>query len=315
MRRALLAAAVILVSAAAWVAPEAVPGVRAQESPRLASLQIAIWPEFDREAMALVILRGELADEVPLPATVAMRIPASSGGPAAVAYADSDTATLLNLEYELAAAEASLLVTFTTPGPYFQVELYDPLSVDTSNRSYTYLWPGDLAVDDLALEVQQPAGATDLSIDPDLGDSTVGPDQLEYRNAQMGSFEAEKPLAVNLTYTKADLRTSSEILGIAGADAPAPPQVESDDGVPTIAIVAAVIATLVVVAGAVAYWRWQRRLALVPLGPAPGRRRGRRGRSGSAEKPKTDTFCTECGDPLLPGQRFCPECGTPAKAE
>lgn len=315
MRRALLAAAVILVSAAAWVAPETVPGVRAQESPRLASLQIAIWPEFDREAMALVILSGELADEVPLPATVAVRIPASSGGPAAVAYADSGTASLLNLEYELVAAEASLLVTFTTPGPHFQVELYDPLSIDTSNRSYTYLWPGDLAVDDLAVEVQQPAGATDLSIEPDLGDRTVGPDQLEYRSAQMGSFEAGKALAVNLTYTKADLRTSAEILGIGGADAPAPQQVDSDDGVPTIAIVAAVIATLVVVAGAVAYWRWRGRPVVAPAGPAPGRRRGGRGASGSAEKPETHDFCTQCGDPLLPDQRFCPGCGTPAKAE
>ena len=315
MRRALLAAAVILVLAAAWVAPQAIPGVRAQASPRLASLHIAIWPEFDREAMALVILSGELADEVPLPATVAIHIPASSGAPAAVAYADSDTATLLSLDYDLAAAEASLLVTFTTPGPHFQVEFYDPLSIDTSNRSYTYLWPGDLAVDDLAVEVQQPTGATDLSTEPDLGDSTVGPDQLEYRSAQMGSLEAGKPLAVNLTYTKTDLRTSSEILGIAGAGSPAPPQVESDDGVPPIAIVAAVIATLVVVAGAGVYWRWRTRLALAPVGPAPGRRRGRRGPSGSAEKPEADTFCTQCGDPLLPGRRFCPECGAPAKAE
>jgi hypothetical protein len=315
MRRALLAVAVILVSAAAWVAPEAVPTTHAQESPRLASLEIAIWPEFDREAMALVILRGELGDEVPLPATVAMRIPASSGGPSAVAYPDSDTATLRNLEYELAAAEASLLVTFTTPGPFFQIELYDPLSIDTSNRSYAYVWPGDLAVDDLVVEVQQPAGATDLSIDPDLGDSTVGSDQLEYRSAQMGSFEAEKTLAVNLTYAKADLRTSAEILGFGGADAPTPQLVESDGGVPTIAIVAAVIAALVVVAGAVVYWRWRGRPAVAPMGPAPGRRPGRRGRSGSAKKPRTDVFCTECGDPLLPGQRFCPGCGTPARTE
>ncbi len=315
MRRALLAVGVILVSAAAWVAPEAVPTVHAQESPRLASLEIAIWPEFDREAMALVILRGALADEVPLPATVAIRIPAPSGGPSAVAFVDPETDTLLSLDYELTAAEASLLVTFTTPSPYFQVELYDPLTIDTSNRSYTYLWPGDLAVDDLVVEVQQPAGATDLSIEPDLGDRTVGPDQLEYRSAQMGPLEAGKALAVNLTYTKADLRTSAEILGIGGADAPTPQQADSDGGVPTIAIVAALIAGHAVLVGAVVYWRWRRRAALAPLGPATGRRRKGRGASGSAEKPETDTFGTECGDPLLPGQRFCPVCGTPARAE
>jgi hypothetical protein len=315
MRRALLAACLMLISAAAWVAPEAVPATHAQESPRLSGLEIAIWPEFDREAMALVILRGQLGDEVPLPATVAVRIPASSGGPSAVAYPDSDTATLLSLEYELAAAEASLLVTFSTPSPFFQVELYDPLSIDTSVRSYTYLWPGDLAVDDLLVEVQQPAGATDLSTEPDLGDGTVGPDQLEYRSAQMGSFGAGDTLTVNLTYAKTDLLTSAEILGFGEADAPTPQLEESDDGVPTIAIVAAIIAAHAVVAAAVLYWRWRRRRAVAPKGPAPDRRRKGRGRSGSGEKPKADVFCTECGDPLLPGQRFCPGCGTPARTE
>ena len=44
-----------------------------KRSPRLASLQIEIWPEFDRPA-ALVILRGELAADVALPATVSLRI-------------------------------------------------------------------------------------------------------------------------------------------------------------------------------------------------------------------------------------------------
>ena len=53
-------------------------------NPRLASLHIEIWPEFDRSA-ALVLLKGELAADVALPAAVSLRIAASSGGPTAVA--------------------------------------------------------------------------------------------------------------------------------------------------------------------------------------------------------------------------------------
>src|SRR4030067_3097186 len=63
----------------------AAPSARdvAKGKPRLASLQIESWPEFDRPAAALVILKGEIAAGVPLPAAVSLRIPAASGGPTA----------------------------------------------------------------------------------------------------------------------------------------------------------------------------------------------------------------------------------------
>jgi ribosomal protein L32 len=304
-RRALLAACVILISVTARAAFGAVPTVHAQENPRLASLEIGIWPEFDRQAMALVILSGQFGDEVPLPATVAVHMPASSGGPAAVAFVDPESDTLLAIDYDLTAAKDSLLVTFTIPDPLFQIEFYDSLSIDTSNRSYTYVWPGDLATDDLFVEVQEPADATDLSVDPDLGDRTVSPNQLEYRSASMGPLEAGKTLAVNLTYAKPDLRTSVEILGDGGADASTSQLVDSGSGVPTIAIVAAIVGAILValalMAGAVVYWRSRRRSATAPATSAP------------AAQPRAKAFCSQCGEPLLPGHRFCPQCGTPAK--
>lgn len=312
--RALLAAGVIL-AAAASVASGTLLTVHGRESPRLASLEIAIWPEFDRQAMALVVLRGKLADDVPLPATFSMHLPTSSGGPSAVASADSETATLLNLDYELAAGEASLLMTITTPAPYFQIELYDPLSINTSNRSYTYVWPGDLAVDDLTLEVQEPAGATDLATEPELEDEMVGADQLAYRSDNVGSFESGKTLTIDVRYIKDDLRTSAEILGIAEAGGTGLRPAESDDGVPPVAIVAGVIAVLVALVGAVVYWRWRNRPVVAPSGAAPGARRGARDASGSAEQPTAQAFCTQCGDQLIPGHRFCPRCGNAAGPE
>jgi hypothetical protein len=311
---ALLAAGVMLATAA-WAAPEALPAVQAQESPRAASLEIAIWPEFDRQAMALVVLRGKLADDVPLPATFSLHVPTSSGGPSAVASAESETATLLSLDYSLAAAEDSLLVTMTTPAPYFHIEFYDPLTVNGSDRSYAYVWPGDLAVDDLTLEVQEPAGATNLSVKPELGDGTEGVDQLVYRSADMGPFESGKTLGVNVNYTKADLRTSVEILGVAEGEAPGPQPGESGDGVPLTAILAAAVAALVVLVGAVVYFRWRRRPVVAPGGPPSGARRGARGASGSGEKQGAQAFCTQCGDRLIAGYRFCPRCGTAARPE
>jgi hypothetical protein len=61
----------------------------AQANPRFASLSVEIWPEYDRAGAVLVILKAELAPEVKLPAQLQLRLPASSGGPTAVAFASA----------------------------------------------------------------------------------------------------------------------------------------------------------------------------------------------------------------------------------
>src|SRR3970282_1485981 len=157
----------MLLLAALWSAPAA--GVNAQANPTLARLEIDIWPEFDRPA-ALVILHGEIAPEVTLPAPVSLRIPTSSGGPAAVANAVSADAPLLTIPYERSEVQVDFLtLTFETDTRFFQLEFYDRLKTDGASRSYTYIWTGDLAAGQVTVQVQEPAGATELSIRPDLG--------------------------------------------------------------------------------------------------------------------------------------------------
>ena len=55
-----------------------------QEAVSIQTLQIEVWPEYDRPA-ALVIYHITLASSVKLPAELSVRIPASTGGPSAVA--------------------------------------------------------------------------------------------------------------------------------------------------------------------------------------------------------------------------------------
>ena len=66
-------------------------------SERLANLEIEIWPEYDRQA-ALVFLKGEIAPKGN--PSISLRIPASSGGPVAVAHSATVGGNLLNLPYE-----------------------------------------------------------------------------------------------------------------------------------------------------------------------------------------------------------------------
>jgi len=256
---------------------------------RLESMQVEIWPEYDRPA-ALVILRGELAASVGLPAAVSLRIPASSGGPAAVAYANEKKGKLLNLKYERSDAADFITLRFTAPARFFHVEFYDRFAIGTSERAYKYLWPGDLSVSWLDVVVQEPAGASNISVQPELADKSTGSDGLLYRAAQLGPFEKGKPLPIEVRYRKADPRTSAEILKL---NAPAPvvqastPAMQKKNYWSLLVLGAA--ALLVAVSGA-AYFLWGRQR--LPAGSTDGGR-----------------FCTKCGNAAAAGDRFCSKCG------
>ncbi len=294
VRRALLAAGLLmLVATAASAALAQTPRSQAQETPRLASLEIAIWPEYDRPEV-LVLLRGELAADVPLPTTVSVSIPASSGGPSAVASAATADSGLLTRDYEVTETGDSLLLTLTTPDPLFHVEFYDLLPTDTPDRTYTYTWPGDLATDSLTVQVQEPLGATGLSVEPELGPGTLEIDGLVYRGADMGAFEAGQTLTITVRYRKTDPRTSVEILAAEEAD--------SGGGVPSWLPPVSIAVLAVVAVAAVLYWRSRRQPVPASQEPARGSRRPRGTSAAQA-------FCTQCGHRLAESDRFCARCG------
>lgn len=264
-------------------------GSAAQENPRFANLQIDIWPEFDRRA-ALVILKGELAAAVALPAAVSLRIPASSGGPSAVAFATAARAELLNLAYDRTDGDGFITLRFTAPQRFIHIEFYDPLVTDKPERSYTYVWPGDVAVDRLSARLQEPAAASNVSVQPDLGKSIEGPDGLLYRMAELGAREAGKQFPIEIRYLKRNSRTSTEILGKSAPESAPPGPASSSGGLP--AWLLGLLSATVVSMGAVAGVLWWRR-----------REKGSGTQAGSAG------FCSQCGNRLASDDRFCSKCG------
>ena len=276
--------------AAAPAAPEAARG-----NPRLASLQVEIWPEYDRPA-ALVILRGEIAADVRLPASVSLRIAAASGGPAAVAYSSGAGGNLLNLKYQRKDASNFITLKFDTPERFFHVEFYDPLVTSTAGRSYTYVWTGDFAAERFSVIVQEPAGVSNFSAQPPLNATAVGQDGLRYRSAELGSSPVGKRLEVKVLYTKTDPRTSTEIIRPKAPEpspqsAPSPSPAAVPDKMELAMWLIAIVAALGLFIWAALTW-WY----------------GRERRPQSA--PNSVGFCTKCGAPSAPGDRFCSRCGT-----
>lgn len=267
-------------------------------NPRLESMQIELWPEFDRPA-ALVILRGALAADAKLPANVALRIPASSGGPSAMAYSAAPGGNLLNLEHDRSDAKDFITLRFKVPERYFHVEFYDSLATGTPERNYTYAWPGDLAANRLSVVVQEPASSSDFSVLPKLDATATGQDGLRYHSTELGAQEAGKMLPIQVSYKKADMRTSAEILqpkaqSNAPAAAAAAPSAGSGDEVTKGVLVFILAVSLLIGIGmAILWWRERARSGIT--------------RTGSAGS------CTKCGAPRDPEDRFCSKCGARLK--
>ena len=292
--RAFVAPRMLILILALMLAPAfaAAPSARgvAKGNPRLASLEIEIWPEFHRPA-ALVILRGEVATDVRLPAAVSLRIAAASGGPAAVAYSSAADSNLLNLKHQRSDAGDFITLKFDTPERFFHVEFYDPLVTSAPGRSYTYVWTGDLAADKLSVIVQEPATASNFSVLPALDATAVGQDGLRYKSAELGPFQAGKRLEVKVLYTKTDPRTSVEIVK---PKAPASPPLPA--AAPSRTELAIWLLGIVAVLGlgtwaAMMWWY----------------RRERR----SESPPSQGGFCSKCGAPSVADGRFCSKCGAP----
>lgn len=285
LRMSIVLLAVVLLPALALAAT----GGKPMNNPRLASLQLEIWPEYDRPAAALVILRGELAADVALPAAVTLRIPATSGGPTAVAYASASGGNNLNLTYDRVNASDFITLKFDLPERFFHVEFYDPLPVNAPSREFMYVWTGDLATERLSVVVQEPATSSDISVVPALDAAASGQDGLRYRSAELGASPAGKSVAVNVRYTKSDARTSAELLK---------PQAQAPSSLPIAGtskrdlVIALAVAVAILVLGSIGISAWWYRR-----------------KSRSESQPGAAGFCRKCRTPFDSGDRFCSKCG------
>jgi hypothetical protein len=269
----------------------------------MAHLEIDIWPEFDQASSVLVILRGEIAADMTLPADVSVRIPTASGGPIAVAEAPTVSDQLLELPYQRADVQVDFMtINFSATNRFIHVEFYDPLNTESPARAYKYLWPGDFSAAQVTLQVQEPAGASEVSVSPALGAPVQQADGLLYRQGDLGALELGKGLAVDVGYQRTETRTSTDILGLGQGAASSSGKSEWTTTrllvLGAMGAAAGAAATALIPGGASAPWRARRR--------PPVRSGG--GRKGSRPA------CGKCSSELQSGARFCASCGHPVKS-
>ncbi len=227
--------------------------------------------------------------------------PTAAGEPSAVAYRQDDL-DLISLPYERRVVGDLALIVFTTNALEVQFEYYDPgLQVEGSDHHFVFTWPGDYAVGQFAVEVQQPVQATRVSVTPALGSGTLGSDGMTYFSATLGGLAAGQTQVVDLSYDKTGSGLSFErlqpvepivrpaSLGERLLDWPYWPWVVGGLGVALAAV------------GVIFFLRGRDK----GQGTRPGRLRHKLTSQGEAR-----LFCHNCGAKADPQALFCSMCGT-----
>jgi hypothetical protein len=308
MLRRLAAVIVILV-----VLPALLPrAVQAQGDLKLQSVEVEILPEYDQPSV-LVIYHLRLQA---VPADLNLRIPARAGSPHAVAVRQAD-GSLINLPFEQQVSEDWIVVSTQATMPEVQVEYYDPGMIkQEAARHFEYQWPGDYAVDALAIQVMQPVDATEMRISPSLGAGKTDQDGLTLYSAQYGTLPAGQTFELTIDYQKStDTLTASTLpvqpsAPITGDTPGRSTGITSAlSGLPGYlpVILAGVLGLLLIVGGGVWYWMSGREKE------RPEIRRRHRAATQREAAPASDNqghiYCHQCGKRAQSGDRFCRTCG------
>jgi hypothetical protein len=262
----------------------------AQEEINLNTLQVDLWPEYDKPEM-LVIYRIQLSEDVQLPTNLSFRIPVDAGEPNAVADGE-----LGDTDYERRVEGSWAIITFTTSSLFAQLEYYDPgLTKEGSTRSFTYTWPGDYQVNNLQMSVQQPYDAQSLNIFPAMGSPQPGDDGLMYHSVNFGSLSEGQEFELTLEYQKASDALSISLL--ASLVQPEPQGSEASGWLPW---AIGVVGVGLIGFGVYSYTQGAQRKS--------GYRRSSRVRTRSAGR-KGSVYCHNCGTQSQAGDKFCRDCG------
>jgi hypothetical protein len=283
-------------------------GVHAQDLITLSSLQIQIWPEYDKPTV-LVIYNLTLSDTTSLPTSVSLPIPIDAGEPNAVAARQVD-GSLYSIDYNRTVAGEWAMINFTATTPDIQLEYYDPgLTKEGTARHFQYAWPGAYAVSQLTIQVQQPLGATEMRISPSLGAGATGSDNLTYFTQNIGAITADQTINITVDYQKSTDILSAENLAVqpsAAIPQSAAPDLNFSSWLPWIL---GIVGAGLIIGSIVWFWQTGRQRPVTQT-------RRRRSRSAVSE-PEVDpssaeaaVYCSQCGKRASPGDQFCRSCGT-----
>ncbi len=277
----------------------------AQGGVTLDNVTIQLWPEFDQPAM-LVILNAQLAPTVALPVELTFQLPGDVDKPYVVAVGPTaQTVSDQQVEFTYQKNGDWLEVAVNTDYPAIQIEYYDPgLSIKDDNRSFTFLWPGNYAVDTFNVSLRAPVDTTQVTTDPQMRDVTPAGSKQTFLEWGTSNLEAGDEVPIQVMYTKTTdrLSVSDQPLETGIVDEFAQGRISLSNYLPYIL---AGLGILLILTGGLYFWQYSK-----------GRSRPRLRHPVREEEPiGGDVYCHQCGKRAQAGDRFCRTCGTRLRKE
>ncbi|HEU0294283.1 MAG TPA: zinc ribbon domain-containing protein [Anaerolineales bacterium] len=270
--------------------------VQAQGSLRLETMNVHLWSEYDQPSM-LVILDFVVAPDTTLPATVGVRIPQETN---ITAVAVQNGNQYSNTEFSGPDKDGTWQVVnvFVKEYSTYRIEYYQPIDRNGTERSFTYLWSGEYAVNSFRIEIQVPGDSTAVKSKPAL--PFAPSEQFLSSRATANNLEAGETYQINLQYS----RTSDETVFSPPSQVTADESITQNtpgritlDSLPY--ILGGVGLLLVLGAG---YYFLQSKSVRVP--------KPRKRYAGKRDVENANVYCHECGTRAHAEDRFCRVCGT-----
>lgn len=266
----------------------------------LSQMNIDLWPDYD-QALVLVIMDGEIPPETPLPATLTLPLPAQADINAVAQFAE-DGALRMITDFNVDSALNSL--TLTAPTARFRVEYYVPYSADGDTRQFDFIWRAAINVTQLAVTVQQPAAAANLSVTPPAT-SRTGNDGLTYYDLAPQSVPANSAYQVAINYRMPVPALTADNAATTSAPTATSSLAPATNGSSSWLLALGVL--ILAIAVAATGWRLSRQR---PAGRVY-RPRPRTNVAPPPGAPAPARFCRQCGAPAQTNDRFCGQCGAP----
>ena len=282
------------------------PLTKAQTAVTLQTLEVELWPDYDREAV-LVLLTGTLSTNTPLPATITFPLPDNADFNVVARITPDNVMTDEGVMPQLAENQ----VTFTMPDGRFRVEYYQPYSADDSQRSFTFSWQSDIPVEQMRVTIQQPVAASSLTVTPNPAAVSEGEDGLTYHVLPNQAVAAGEQVDVQVEYSMSSPQLT---ITFSNPDTPTADELPFLDAAPVEntpfdwRLLLIVLGVLILLGTAVYTLITHRQTSRHrPAKPKPRR-------ADIAPTGKVN-FCHQCGQPIQSGDKFCRSCGTAVKAK
>lgn len=279
---------------------------RAQSDAGLLTVQVKVWPEYDKPGV-LVIYQLMVSSQTSLPAEMTFRIPKAAAKPHVLAIGPTfESVSDQNVEYSLEENGNWVNVVVQVTAPALQLEYYDPtILINGTQRTFTYTWPGNYAVENFSMELQQPFDASALESRPNLPSSVTSPDGLTYHSNNFGALPEGQEFSLEVSYQKESDALSVSFLTVQ----PSAPVDETTAGRVSLTAYlpwfAGAVGMLMIAGGAFYYFR----------NSGQTRRSARRRHASNVENESGPTYCAQCGTRARSGDRFCRTCGSRLRVE